>query len=65
MKYPIAPLFQLLVMGLSAGIAVGATPQAHGETKVEAKTGATYIEADVKGLAQPTTFDAEFLTYVL
>jgi outer membrane protein OmpA-like peptidoglycan-associated protein len=32
---------------------------------VEAKTGATYIEADVKGLTPPTRFGAEFLTYVL
>jgi outer membrane protein OmpA-like peptidoglycan-associated protein len=46
-------------------ISTGATPEAHGEAKVEAKTGATYIEADVKGLAQPTRFGAEFLTYVL
>jgi len=46
-------------------ISTGATPEAHGEAKVEAKTGATYIEADVKSLAQPTKFGAEFLTYVL
>jgi outer membrane protein OmpA-like peptidoglycan-associated protein len=46
-------------------IATGAIPQAHGEAKVEAKTGATYIEADVKGLTPPTRFGAEFLTYVL
>jgi outer membrane protein OmpA-like peptidoglycan-associated protein len=101
MKSPISLLLQLLVVGLSAGvaagqtqqdapsanqfdkpiqaigyrvgggatkialIATGATPQARGEAKVEAKTGATYIEADVKGLAQPTRFGAEFLTYVL
>ena len=101
MKSPIAALLQLLVMGLSAGlaagqtqpeappanqvdkpvkaigyrtgagatrialIATGAIPQAHGEAKVEAKTGATYIEAAVNGLEQPTRFGAEFLTYVL
>ena len=101
MKSPIAPLLQLLVMGLSAGLAAGETqqdappanqfdkpvqaigyrvgggatkialistgaiPEAHGEARVEAKTGATYIEADVKGLAQPTRFGAEFLPYVL
>ena len=101
MKGPIAPLLQLLVLGLSAGaaagqtqpdaspanqfdkpvqaigyrvgggatkialISTGATPEARGEAKVEAKTGATYIEADVKGLAQPTRFGAGFLTYVL
>jgi outer membrane protein OmpA-like peptidoglycan-associated protein len=46
-------------------ISTGAIPEAHGEAKVEAKTGATYIEADVKGLGQPTRFGAEFLTYVL
>jgi outer membrane protein OmpA-like peptidoglycan-associated protein len=46
-------------------IGTGAVPQAYGEARVEAKTGATYIEADVKSLAQPTTFGAAFLTYVL
>jgi outer membrane protein OmpA-like peptidoglycan-associated protein len=46
-------------------ISTGAIPEAHGEAKVEAKTGATHIEADVKGLGQPTRFGAEFLTYVL
>src|ERR1035437_2083298 len=102
MKSPIAPLLQLLVLGLSAGLAAakaqqdatppnnqfdkpvqaigyrvgggatkialistGAIPEAHGEARVEAKTGATYIEADVKGLTQPTRFGAEFLTYLL
>ena len=41
-------------------------PQATGEAKVEAKKGATVIEADISGLAQPTAkFGAEFLTYVL
>ena len=101
MKSPIAALLQLLVVGLSAGlaagqtqpeappanrvdkpvkaigyrigagatrialIATGAASQAHGEAKVEAKTGATYIEAAVNGLEQPTRFGAEFLTYVL
>ena len=102
MKSPIAALLQLLVMGLSAGVAAGQTqpdapaanqqfdkpvkaigyrvgggatkialvatgavPEAHGEAKVEAKTGATSIEADVRGLTPPTRFGAEFLTYVL
>ena len=101
MKSPTARLLQLLVLGLSAGVAAGAAqqdaapasqfdkpvqaigyrvgggatrialiatgaiPEARGEARVEAKTGATYIEADVKGLAQPTRFGAEFLTYVL
>jgi outer membrane protein OmpA-like peptidoglycan-associated protein len=46
-------------------VATGAIPQAHGEAKVEAKTGATSIEADVAGLTQATRFGAEFLTYVL
>ena len=102
MKSPTAALLQLLVMGLSAGVAAGQTqpdapadshqfdkpvqaigyrvvggatkialvatgavPQAHGEAKVEAKTGATSIEADVAGLTPPTRFGAGFLTYVL
>ncbi len=46
-------------------IGTGAVLQAYGEARVEAKTGATYIEASVKSLAQPTTFGAAFLTYVL
>ena len=46
-------------------ISTHAVPQAYGEAKVEARTGATYIEAEVKNLAQPTTFGASFLTYVL
>ena len=46
-------------------IATGLIPQAGGEARVEAKTGATYVEATVRGLAQPTKFGAEFLTYVL
>ena len=101
MKSPSTALLQLLVIGLSAGIAAGQTqqeapsanqfdkpvkaigyrvgggatkialvatgavPQAHGEAKVEAKTGATSIEADVAGLTPATRFGAEFLTYVL
>ena len=39
--------------------------QAMGEAKVEAKKGATDIEADIKSLGLPTQFGAEFLTYVL
>jgi outer membrane protein OmpA-like peptidoglycan-associated protein len=46
-------------------VATAAVPQAHGEARVEAKTGATNVEADVKSLAQPTSFGASFLTYVL
>jgi hypothetical protein len=45
-------------------IGTGAVPEAYGEAKVEAK-GATYVEAEVKSLAQPTKFGATFLTYVL
>ncbi|MGD0223443.1 MAG: OmpA family protein [Terriglobia bacterium] len=40
-------------------------PQASGQAKVEAKPGITNIEVNVKGLAQPGTLSAEFLTYVL
>jgi outer membrane protein OmpA-like peptidoglycan-associated protein len=39
--------------------------QASGEAKVEAKAGATGVEASVKGMAQPTTLGTEFMTYVL
>lgn len=38
---------------------------ASGEAKVEAKTAGTDIEVKVKGMPQPTTLGAEFLTYVL
>jgi len=40
-------------------------PQATGEAKVEAKTGATSIEIALKNLTQPSGLGAEFLTYVL
>jgi outer membrane protein OmpA-like peptidoglycan-associated protein len=40
-------------------------PQAIGEAKVEAKTGATNIEVSVKNMQQPSKLGAEFLTYVL
>src|SRR5215471_2583530 len=40
-------------------------PNASGEAKVEAKKGGTDIEVKVKGMPQPTTLGAEFLTYVL
>ena len=48
-------------------IFVGTTapPQASGEAKVDAKTAGTNIELKVKGMPQPTTLGAEFLTYVL
>ncbi|HEV7551397.1 MAG TPA: OmpA family protein [Candidatus Angelobacter sp.] len=40
-------------------------PQAKGEAKVEAKTGATTIDAQVENMAQPSTLGTEFMTYVL
>jgi outer membrane protein OmpA-like peptidoglycan-associated protein len=40
-------------------------PQAGGEAKIEAKQGVMGIKAEIKGMAQPTTLGAEFLTYVL
>ena len=40
-------------------------PEATGEAKVEAKTGATGIEVALKKLTQPSSLGAEFLTYVL
>jgi outer membrane protein OmpA-like peptidoglycan-associated protein len=40
-------------------------PQGNGEAKVEAGTGATTIEAEIKNMAQPSTLGAEFLTFVL
>jgi outer membrane protein OmpA-like peptidoglycan-associated protein len=46
-------------------VSTAAVPQAHGEARVEAKTEATNVEADVRSLAQPTSFGASFLTYVL
>jgi outer membrane protein OmpA-like peptidoglycan-associated protein len=42
-----------------------AAPNASGEAKVDAKKGGTDIEVKVKGMPQPTTLGAEFLTYVL
>ena len=42
-----------------------AAPNASGEAKVEAKKGGTDIELKVKGMPQPSTLGAEFLTYVL
>jgi outer membrane protein OmpA-like peptidoglycan-associated protein len=40
-------------------------PDAKGEAKIEAKQQGTKIEAKVKDLLPPSTFGAEFLTYVL
>ena len=40
-------------------------PQATGEAKVEAKTGATNIEVTLRNMQQPAKLGAEFLTYVL
>ena len=42
-----------------------AAPNASGEAKVDAKKGGTDIELKVKGIPQPSTLGAEFLTYVL
>ena len=46
-------------------LATDVAPNASGEAKVEAKTGGTDIEVKVKGMPQPTTLGAEFLTYIL
>src|SRR5262249_27712192 len=46
-------------------VAPPAVPSANGEAKVEAKKSGTEIELKVNGMPQPTTFGAEFLTYVL
>jgi outer membrane protein OmpA-like peptidoglycan-associated protein len=46
-------------------VAAPAAPNASGEAKVDAKKGVTNIEVKVKGMPQPTTLGAEFLTYVL
>jgi outer membrane protein OmpA-like peptidoglycan-associated protein len=40
-------------------------PEAIGEIKVAAKTGATNIEVSIKQMTQPSKLGAEFLTYVL
>ncbi len=40
-------------------------PQANGEIKVEAKSGATKLEVSIKDMTQPSKLGAEFLTYVL
>lgn len=42
-------------------------PQANGQAKVEikSKAGRTSVEVEVRGLRPPSTFGAEFLTYVL
>src|SRR4051794_6248441 len=39
--------------------------QASGKASVTAKSGKTRVNGEFKGLGQPTTFGAEFLTYVL
>jgi len=46
-------------------IGTTAAPQASGEAKVDAKKAGTDIDLKVKGMPQPTTLGAEFLTYVL
>jgi outer membrane protein OmpA-like peptidoglycan-associated protein len=40
-------------------------PGASGEAKVESKRGSMEIEVEFNGLAKPTTFGTEYLTYVL
>ena len=40
-------------------------PQANGEIKVEAKSGATKLEVSIRDMTQPSKLGAEFLTYVL
>jgi outer membrane protein OmpA-like peptidoglycan-associated protein len=40
-------------------------PQSNGEAKVEARTGATSVEAAIDNMSQPSTLGTEFLTYVL
>jgi len=53
--------------GATKLIFVGTTaaPEASGEAKVDAKKAGTDIDLKVKGMPQPTTLGAEFLTYVL
>jgi outer membrane protein OmpA-like peptidoglycan-associated protein len=46
-------------------IGTTAAPNASGDAKVEAKTTGTNIDLKVKGMPQPTSLGAEFLTYVL
>jgi len=48
-----------------AFVGTSEAPNASGEAKVDAKTAGTNIELRVTGMPQPTTFGAEFLTYVL
>jgi outer membrane protein OmpA-like peptidoglycan-associated protein len=40
-------------------------PQGNGEAKIQARSGATSVEAEIKNMAQPSTLGAEFLTFVL
>src|SRR4051794_3191009 len=42
----------------------GLAPRASGEAEVQAKKGATSIEVSVEGMPEPTSFGAEFLTYI-
>jgi outer membrane protein OmpA-like peptidoglycan-associated protein len=43
----------------------GLMPQAIGEARVEAKTGATNVEVSLKNMTEPSKLGAEFLTYVV
>jgi len=40
-------------------------PQGNGEAKVEARKGATSVEAEIQNMAQPSTLGTELLTYVV
>lgn len=53
--------------GSTKMIFVGTTtaPDGSGEAKVDAKKAGTNIELKIKGMPQPTSLGAEFLTYVL
>lgn len=46
-------------------VATSTAPNSSGEAKVDARNAGTEIELKVKGMPQPTTLGAEFLTYVL
>src|SRR4051794_15455961 len=39
-------------------------PQANGDAEVQAKRGATSIQISVEDMPEPTSFGAEFLTYI-
>src|SRR3981189_1426769 len=43
----------------------GLMPRVNGQAEVEAKRAVTTVQAEIRGLTSPTSFGAEFLTYVL